>query len=66
MNYARTRLARYPSQPMNCLVHLDRNRNTRPTLFTIRDNLGRMNAILLFQKLRFHFNDAAPEQVSEG
>ena len=51
---------------MNCLVHLDRNRNTRPTLFKIRDNLGRMNAILLFLKLRFHFNDAAPEQVSEG
>ena len=28
MNYARTCSARYPSQPMNCLVHLDRNRST--------------------------------------
>ena len=41
------------------------NTNTRPTLFTIRDNLGRMNAILLFQKLRFYFNHAAPEKASE-
>ena len=28
MNYPRTCSARYPSQPMNCLVHLDRNRST--------------------------------------